>query len=423
MSMMDTEEPTGSQLHFPSCPFSPFDMKPGLLAFPFALASERPLLLTDFHVYDYFIIYAEIIIKQGNVPHDPGNRSDADHTELATRAAWLYYEASLTQAQISTQLRLAPARVQRLIAQAARDGLVRILIEGEFGGCLALERALIERFSLSYCRVVPALPETGPTGSSAPSRLISSLGRAAAGFLHETFGRSVHKVIGFGHGRTVAASIEHLPRFPHPGLTVVSVVGGLAQRIDETPFDVIHALAEKTGARAFLPPVPFFANSKADRVVLMRQRGVAEAFEIATRATLIVIGVGEVAPTASMCQTGMVLTAELKQAQRDGAAAEALGSFFDAEGQRIETELHDRLIGIGPDTLVGREVLAVAGGLEKVAAIRAILRTQLISALITDERTAASLVGGPIAGHPPAADASARPTDRQRRKRKASSDA
>ncbi|HWA79164.1 MAG TPA: sugar-binding transcriptional regulator [Acetobacteraceae bacterium] len=355
------------------------------------------------------------------MPHDPGNRSEADHTELATRAAWLYYEASLTQAEISAQLRLAPARVQRLIAQATRDGLVRILIEGEFGGCLALERALIERFSLSYCRVVPALPETKPTGSSAPSRLISSLGRAAAGFLHETFGRSVHKVIGFGHGRTVAASIEHLPRFPHPGLTVVSVVGGLAQRIDETPFDVIHALAEKTGARAFLPPVPFYANSRADRAVLMRQRGVAEAFEIAARATLIVMGIGEVAPTASMCQTGMVLAAELKQAQRDGAVAEALGSFFDAEGQRIETEFHDRLIGIGPDSLAGREVLAVAGGPEKVAAIRAILRTQLVSALITDERTAANLVSGRVAPHPPTADTPARAASRKGRKGKAPS--
>ena len=407
----------------PASPRGLLGEKPGLVAFPFALGSERASLLTEFHACDYFIIYAEIIIKQGNVPHDPGNRSEADHTELATRAAWLYYEASLTQAEISAQLRLAPARVQRLIAQAARDGLVRILIEGEFGGCLTLERALIERFSLSYCRVVPALPETGPTGSVAPSRLISSLGRAAAGFLHETFGRSVHKVVGFGHGRTVAASIEHLPRFPHPGLTVVSVVGGLAQRIDETPFDVIHALAEKTGARAFLPPVPFYANSKADRVVLMRQRGVAEAFEIAARARLIVMGVGEVAPTASMCQTGMVLAAELKQAQRDGAVAEALGSFFDAEGRRVETELHDRLIGIGPETLAGREVLAIAGGLEKVAAIRAILRTRLVSALITDERTAVSLVSGRTVGHPPAADAAARPTDRRRRKRKACSDA
>ncbi len=357
------------------------------------------------------------------MPHDPGNRSQADHTELATRAAWLYYEASLTQAEISEQLRLAPARVQRLIAQAAREGLVRILIEGEFGGCLALERALIERFSLNYCRVVPILPETGPTGSSAPSRLISSLGRAAAGFLHETFDRSIHKVIGFGHGRTVAASVEHLPRLPRPGLTVVSVVGGLAQRIDDTPFDVIHALAEKTGARAFLPPVPFYANSEADRAVLMRQRGVAEAFAIAAQATLIVMGVGEVASTASLCHAGMVSAGELKQAQRDGAVAEALGSFFDAEGQRIATGLHDRLIGIGPDGLVGREVLVVAGGLEKVAAIRAILRTQLVSALIIDERTATSLIGSRAAMHPAASDTPARPAARQRRRRKADSDA
>ena len=322
---------------------------------------------------------------------DRGSHSPGDDPELTARAAWLYYEASLTQAEISAQLRIPPARVQRLIARAARDGLVRILIEGDLAGCVALERALIERFSLTYCRVVPALPET-PTESIAASRLISSLGRAAASFLHETFERGQHRVIGFGHGRTLAATVDHLPREAHAQLKVVSVVGGLAQRIDANPFDVIHALAEKTGAAAYLPPVPFYAQSRADRRVLLRQRGVAEAFSVAAEASLYVMGIGEIGRTASLCQTGMVLAQELEQTRHDGAVAEALGSFFDADGKRIRTELHDRLIGIDLQEIKGREVLAIAGGTEKHAAIAAILRGRLITGLITDERAAAFLV-------------------------------
>ena len=54
--------------------------------------------------------------------------------------------------------------------------------------------------------------------------------------------------------------------------------------------------------------------------------------------------------------------AEFEQARHDGAVAEALGSFFDAEGKRIRTELHDGLIGIDLQENKGAEVLAIAGG-------------------------------------------------------------
>lgn len=325
------------------------------------------------------------------MPTDRDNLSSVRDAELTMRAAWLYYEASLTQAEISEQLQIPPARVQRLIARAARDGLVRILIEGDLAGCVMLERALIERFGLIYCRVVPALPGTEPKSASS-SQMISSLGRATAAFLRETFERDQHHVIGFGHGRTLAAAIDHLPREPRAGLNVISVVGGLAQRIDATPFDVIHALAEKTGAAAYLPPVPFYAQSEADRRVLLRQRGVAEAFSMAAAASLYVMGIGEIGATASLCRTAMLLPQELEQARLDGAVAEALGWFFDIDGRRIDTELHDRLIGIDLQEIKGREIVAVAGGVEKHTAIAAILRGRWISGLITDEETARQLV-------------------------------
>ena len=316
-------------------------------------------------------------MKRGGVP--PG-----DETELATRAAWLYYEASLTQAEISEHLRIPPARVQRLIAGAARDGLVRILIEGDLAGCLGLERRLIERFSLTYCRVVPSLSDEA-TGTR---RIIPSLGRAAAAFLHEALSRGGHSVVGLGHGRTMAAMIDRLPREMRGGLKVASIIGGLSRRTDASLFDVIHALADKTGAAAYLPPVPFYAQSRADRRVLLRQRGVAEAFDVAAEATLYLMGIGEIGQTASLSQTGMVLPEELDQASRDGAVAEMLGLFVDARGTQIRTELHDRRIGIPLPVPEGREVLAVAGGPEKRTAITAILRGRLITGLITDETTA-----------------------------------
>lgn len=310
-------------------------------------------------------------------------KSVADDADLATRAAWLYYEASLTQAEISAELRVPPAKVQRLIARALRDGLVRILIEGDLAGCITLERAIAAQHKLDFCRVVPALPGAGG--------LFSALGRAAASYLRDAFERRQHKVVGIGHGRTLAAAVEHLPRIERPDLTVVSALGGVPRRVGANPFDVVHALAEKTGASAWFLPVPFYANDEGDRAVLLRQRGVAEALRIAGQASLFVLGIGEVRESAYLCESGMILPEEIARVQKEGAVAEAYGTFYDREGRKVATDLHQRVIAVAPETMRGREVLVVAGGIEKAEALRAMLKTGLPTALITDEATARCL--------------------------------
>lgn len=312
------------------------------------------------------------------------NLSGSDGPELATRVAWLYYEAQLTQAKISADLQIPPAKVQRLIARARRDGLVRILIEGDLAGCAALERELSVRRGLRFCRVVPAI---------AGQPVFSSLGRAAASYLVRVIETRRHRTIGVGHGRTLAAMVDHMPHLEWAELTLVSVLGGVPRRVGDNPFDVVHALAEKTNASAWVMPVPFYAETPADRAVMLRQRGVAETLRLAEEAGLYIMGVGEVAETASLCRSTMVSPSEIAEARRAGAVAEAFGHFFGADGRLVASALHERVIALNINAMRGREVLVVAGGEEKRAAIDAVLKSGLPTALITDEATALHLVG------------------------------
>lgn len=311
-------------------------------------------------------------------------RLGMDEIELATRVAWLYYEGSLTQAMIGKALGMPQTRVQRLIARAVESGIVRIDITGEIASCAALEKQLAAIYGLHFCRVVPTLP--GSEG------VLSAIGRAGADYLAEALEARRHRIIGVGHGRTIAAAIDHLRPLPCSDLTVVSVLGAVHMRVDTSPFDVVHALAQKIGAAAYLPPIPFYANTPQDREVLCRQRGVVEAFRVAAKAELFVLGIGEAKPSAFLGRSGAVFEEEFAAARRDGAVADILGSFFNESGQRIQTELHGRVIAIDPEVMRGREVVAMAGGAEKRAAIHAALSTGIITAFITDEQTAAALI-------------------------------
>ncbi len=317
-----------------------------------------------------------------------GNEQGGDELALATRAAWLYHAGGLTQSEVAQRLGVPALKAHRLIARATRAGLVRVLIEGPIGGCVALEERLVSQFGLRLCRVVPSLGE--------PGLPLRALGTACASLLHEMLASEEHRIIGVGHGRTLGASIDLLPSIHAPNICFVSLLGGLTRRTGTSPFDVIHRLAEKTGGEAWLLPVPFLANTAADRAVLLAQRGIGEAVRLARQATFSLVGIGEVAGDAFLPAAGVVPAEDAQALREAGAVGEMLGHYFDAEGALIAAPLHDRVIALLPqDTGQGRLTVAVAGGPGKIEAIGAVLQSRMLDGLVTDEPTAQRLLAAP----------------------------
>jgi DNA-binding transcriptional regulator LsrR (DeoR family) len=169
-------------------------------------------------------------------------------------------------------------------------------------------------------------------------------------------------------------------------------MGSLTRRSSANPHEVIDHLAHRTGAQAFVMPVPFMANTAADRGVLLEQRAIAEAFALAEKCDLMLVGIGATDGGASLVSGGLIEPADMEEIRRRGAVGEVLGHFFDIEGHEIETELSRRIVSLPVDRLWNRRIVAVAGGAAKVEAIRAVLASGLLNGLITDEGTARAIV-------------------------------
>jgi len=307
---------------------------------------------------------------------------DGDES-LATRAAWLYFAAGLTQSEIASRLNIESTKAHRLIARASREGMIRVFVEGPVAECVALENALAERFGLSFCRVAPDLGE-----GELP---LKALALEGAGFLRHTLERGVDKVIGVGHGRTLAAVVGQMPQTPARDVQFVSLLGGLTRKFAANPFDVIHRLAERTGAEAYLLPVPVFANSVSDKAVLMQQYGIADVVALARKASLLIVGIGQVTGAGFLVSSGMIKPDELAELERAGACADLLGHFFSADGEILDTDLSARATSMSAADLKKHRIIAIAGGTVKVAALRAVLRSRVLHGLITDEATAQAL--------------------------------
>ena len=309
-----------------------------------------------------------------------------DDASLAARAAWLHHVGRLTQSEVAARLNVPNVKAHRLIARAGREGMVRVFVDGEIARCVQLEQQLCRAYGLGFCEVAPDLDD-----AALP---LHTLGVLGARFLRLACEKGTDPVIGLGNGRTLAACVEHLPRVDAGQIRFVSLLGGFSRRFAANPFDVINRMAERTGAEAYVLPVPFALNSAEDRAVVMAQRGVEEVFALARGASLRFVGIGTVdGHAASLGTSGMIEPAEYKEIARAGGLGEVLGHFFDARGRWVETELSGRIAALGVDDLRSGRLVAVAGGTAKPAGIRAVLSSGLLHGLLTDERTAGTLVG------------------------------
>lgn len=316
-----------------------------------------------------------------------GRRRDFDES-MALRAAWLHYGGGLTQAEVAARLDISTVKAHRLIAWANQSGAVKVSIDGDVAECVALETRLSEEFGLTHCEVVPDLGERGMP--------LRALGIAGARFIRQEIESERSDVIGVGHGRTLASAVDALPRITANGVRFVSLMGGLTRNYAANPHDVIHRLAEKTGASAYVMPIPFFANTAADREVFLAQRGVSQVIDLAARSDLMLVGIGTANPGAQLVASHMIDVAEIGEVQERGGAGEVLGHFFDRDGQLVETSLSARTVSLDIRALGKRRIVAIAGGEEKLNAMAAVLRSGTISGLITDEATATALADGRV---------------------------
>lgn len=307
---------------------------------------------------------------------------------LSIRAAWLAYVGGQTQEQIAERLGVSRIKAQRLIAAATQSGFVKFFVEGVPAECIALEERLSAAFGLKRCTVVPTVDGDGADESAGP---VAALAVAAARHLTRVLESGEVRTIGVGHGRTLAAMVERLPATPRPDVRFVSLLGSLTRRSAANPFDLIAKLAERTQGECYFMPVPFLADSQADAQVLRAQRGVQHVLGLVRECQLCVVGVGELGPHTQLLRNHSVTPEELQALKKAGAAGEIAGCFVAADGRPLACEMNERAVGASLDDLRGRDVLAVAGGVGKADAIRAVLNTGLITELIVDEAAAQQL--------------------------------
>lgn len=289
---------------------------------------------------------------------------------LMHTAARMYYIDGIPQVQVARRMQVSTATVSRLLAGARDEGIVRFQVPdldeaNELGGALA------DALELKSVRVLdsgqPAALATQVSLLLQEARLDSS------------------SVLAIGWGRTVQSVINAgLPVLPD--ITVIPTMGGTHQTA--THFQInefVRSAAEHTRGNPCFLFAPSIVSPEL-RAELLNDAATAKVVSLWNEVDAAVLGIGNVQHARTMHDIDIVASSG------EHIAGDVARHYFDANGNVQTWSGSKNLMAISPAQLQRVPLsIGVVVGKDKVRAIIGAARSGMISALVTDIRTAESV--------------------------------
>jgi DNA-binding transcriptional regulator LsrR (DeoR family) len=301
--------------------------------------------------------------------------------ELFQRAviARRYYLEGRTRIQIAEEFGLSRFKVARMLDEAIESGMVEIKIHNPGSIDVDLSTALQRRFGLEHAYAVSA------DTSNAADR-VHAVAKAMAELLQSILRDG--DVVGVDCGRTlthIAPFLTSLPRCDVVQLT------GMAGAITSNGADLVRRISEVSGGESWPLYAPLVVPDARTAASLASNPQIRETVERHPKVSCAIVSVGAWAPGASQVYASLT-DEEVTALAAAGVCAETCALLLDADGNRIPG-LDERRMGIDETQLRAIPTrIALATGPEKVAATKAVLRSGLVSSLVTDTDVAAAVL-------------------------------
>ena len=315
-------------------------------------------------------------------------RLDDTEEDLITRIAWLYYKEKLTQQEIAERVSLSRQKVQRSLEKARDLEIVQFTLKHPRANLMTVETELMRKYCLKDAVVAPV-------SSADPLTQRKAFAMAGAAFLERKLGTMKKGILGIGWGNTTAYLADYFdPQSLRGKVEIVSLIGNLMMNVSMNPYIMAEKMARKIDAPFYNIWAPAIAQTRESADVFKSESWIKQVLDIGARADIILVSIGEASKSASLFKMGYLSTEDLQRLIKKGAVGDILCRYFDAMGEFVDDEVHDRVIGIPMEVFADERklLIGVAGGDAKVDPIHAALLKKYINVLITDEGTAAKLL-------------------------------
>lgn len=311
------------------------------------------------------------------------NLSREEVTTKLIQIAHLYYDENLSQQAIADRLNVSRSSIAHYLQLARERGIVRIEVIDPQNNCENMAMAIHNRFDLERVYVVPRMHQYSDLNMRA-------IAGAASKYLENSLADG--DIFGMAWGRTITRLTELLAPSVPRHIDIVPLMGerGYIGNYSQVNQIVLQAAQSFNGIPHFLL-TPMIVGTKHLRDELVQDIVVSEVIKRWDKLTTAVIGIGAIPP-----QPGSIVYVGEKymsMMEEKGAVGDICGRYFDVDGNLVEAEFYERMIGISLDQIRStKRVVAVAGGVEKTRAVIAAMKTNLINVLFIDEMLADSIL-------------------------------
>ncbi len=314
--------------------------------------------------------------------------TDIDGQRLMIKVARLYHTHEMRQTDIAKRLQISQSRVSRLLAQAEDASIVRTVVAVPQHVHAELEERVESIYGLSEVHIVDAV-------SDDDAELAKDLAYTMAALLHDV-AFEVRTIAVTSWSKTLRLMIDVMLPMRTRCKHVVETLGDLGPPAlqHDTARSTQH-FAALTGAQPVFLRTPGVAASREMKELLLSSDPHAQkALEMLDSVDLVLVGIGADKIDPDLRPGDNFFTHEQFAHVRElGAVGEVCLHFLDADGNPIDSELEDLVVGITREQLKSaRHRWAVAGGARKHRAIRAAVAGGWIDTLVTDAATAQFLV-------------------------------
>ena len=308
-------------------------------------------------------------------------RPDSRRAQII-RAAWLYYERGFNQQAVAERLEVSRSTVSRLLSDAERLGIVRVIVTEPPPESVELAEALVSRFGLVAATVEPTLEGDAPRNVAA-----TAMARRVE---HMVTGSS--RTIATGWGRTLGAAAQRIRVTHTSGVTIVDAFGHTTTTHIANSVEVSNTLAGRIGAEVVHIPAPGFAPSAEVAKAFYESEAVSTTLDLARTADAVMVAIGVVGADSLLIDANYIEPAVMDEMIEAGAIGEVFGRYFDIEGNEVMPgALHPISLSLD-DLRASKRVITAAGGAAKAQAMRGALATGAVDEVAVDDTLARAML-------------------------------
>lgn len=316
-----------------------------------------------------------------------GGGASPSHEAQLSNVALLYYKEGLTQSEISARIGVSRATIVNYLRQARELGIVDIRIKGEAFSASNLSRNLRDKYGLADAYIAGADP-----GSTSQSQLKvgEQVAHVAAMAMFDLLVPGDR--LGVAWGETLQLIAQAFPKRAVENLSVCQLLGSMLLPHSSAAEACTIQIANNTGARCYTLHAPAIVSNSELARQLREEPVIANQMAEFSQLTKAYFSVGAMDSETLMVTSGICSRDQLEAYRTRGAKAILCGHFIDADGQTLDGDIEDRLIGISTSQLKSVPMrMFVSSGVQKREAIRAVLTGGYATHLVVDEATALHL--------------------------------